>query len=1325
MNNMLFAVATALFTCANVCAQVIVINEGSNRNYSTLPDENGEYPDWIELYNPGPDTINLYQYGLSDRLNQPHKWELPNVSMAPNEYKIIYCSGKDRAPISSFKAVHNSGIFTPVIGWNEHVFTDSIYWDGVSNLLINTCSYNNAGYTVNSVFNQSSTSYFSSAFIANDYSDYSCGAPYGTRAKLRPNMRFNQVPIGNEMIQNTPYDYPAPYGNWYWSARHQFLVRADELTTAGLSPGYINSLAFDVVWTDSNTVYTYVNFNIKLTQDTALSIDFQQISAQINLHTNFKLSADGDTVFLFNPDQQLISSLYVNSRNLDNSNGCFPDSALNVVLFAPPTPGQTNNNAQTFLEYLLPPEIQTPAGLYNNIVTVNLANPNGGNSLLRYTLNGRDPDDSDPVFDGTPITIYYSSVLKVRAFAPGILPSKLAVASYLLGITHTTPILSVTTNQENLFGPQGIFDNWWTDWEKSAHVDYFDLQDTHRLIVSQAAAMQMDGGAGGSRSQAQHSFQINFAHSVLGDGSVEHAFIPTKPKHVTYDKIYLRNGSNQFLYYPYKDACAVEAMGQYTNNYYSGWRPVSVYINGNYFGLYELREKFDTELFQAQDNCDKDSLDILSLSYWYSGVLRAVEGSSDGFYDGLEQFKELDPADTAFWDKADRYFDMKYYHDYIIAEAWIGNRDWPGNNIKIYRSNKTDFRWRFCIQDFELALAPNGWTTAFDDPIRFILDVDPNNPYLNIWQRGMQNPRFRNYFINRFADLMNTAYQEDSLTRVEQRMYDQTVIEMPKLFTRWGNPNDIPGQMNIFNSNHLIYQSELTQRSQQVRNFIQNNLNLNAQVDVSLDVSPVHAGRITLNTITPGPLPWTGVYFDGNEISLTAIPEPGYEFLYWDTNAVLMTVDTHATIVVNVGSNTLFSAVFAPTGLLGRLAVSELNYHSDNTRNSEDWIEFYNYGNAPLDISGWRLTDGNPSNNYFFPQGTMILPQTRMVVAQDTVRFHEQYPQVPVWGPMGYGFSNNGEPVTLYNRFDETVLSMSYSNTLPWPPGADGFGPTLELRLDTLDPNLPDSWFPGCLGGSPGAAFTPCTEAIIFSEINYASALDANAEDWVELHNKSTGAIDLSNWIFKDSDDANQFLLKDATILQAGEFLVLYRDQDLFGLAFPTVSAKAGPFTFGLGATGDAVRLYDPIGRLYQSVYYGVQNPWPSEAVGAGYTLEIVDPNENLNLGSNWMIGCLQGSPAAPFTPCEVSNTFQPLDHATLKIFPNPSKGTFMLEANGLESNALSDLLVWSAQGILVHQQAGLRNTRKLDLGHLPQGLYLIQVRQGVRFWNGRLVIVP
>jgi hypothetical protein len=872
------------FIIHNANSQVI-INEGSNRNYLMIADENGEYPDWIELYNAGSESVSLYNYSLTDDNAEPGKWKFPNVGLEPGEFRVVFCSGKDRRPVSGFVNVVNAVTYNPYVGWNSHLFSSSFFWDGISNILINTCSYSSTGYTVNSVFNQTATSYWSTSFAAQDGNDGACYITYGSRAQQRPNMKLNNKIVGTGQIQNSPYDYPAPYGNWYWSARHQMLITAQELSEAGLNAGFITSLAFDVVSTDPNTVYDYINISMKLVSYDEVPAMFDPVDASNFLHTNFKISGSGETIYLYSPDQVLVSELFVNCNDLDNSRGRLPDGSENIYLFQYSTPSASNNNSNPYTDYLLAPELSIPSGFYDEPVSISIANPNTEPSSVHYTLDGSDPTVESPVYTGDPMTVSSSSVLKARVFSEDILPSPIVAASYFFGVSHSTPIISLITDNSNLYGDSGIFDNWWNDWERAAYVEYFD--SLQNLVFSQRTGIQIDGGWGGARYQPQHSFRCELDDGVLGDGHIDYQLIPGRPDRTRYSRFYLRNGSNQYLVLPYKDACEVTAMGSGTNNYYSAWRPVSVYINGSYFGLYELREKIDAEYFETLEGADVDQMDLLSLSAWYSYVLRAQEGSADSFFEDHQAFDQLDPSDTNYWEMADQYFDLNYYTDYIIGESWIANTDWPYNNIRIYRSDKTDFRWRFCLIDLELSLQPNSWTDCYFDHIQFMLGYDPNNPYINIWLKSIQNERYRNYFINRFADVMNTAYLFEHISSIENNMFGQTVIEMPDEFDRWGDPNNIFEQMVNFVSNHQTLVSQFSARTEQVRSHIQSNFGLSNQVDLTLNVFPEGAGKIHISTITPGSYPWQGVYFNGVPVKIEAVPEEGYAFHHWGSNELI------------------------------------------------------------------------------------------------------------------------------------------------------------------------------------------------------------------------------------------------------------------------------------------------------------------------------------------------------------------------------------------------------------------------------------------------------
>jgi hypothetical protein len=1288
----------------------IVINEGTNRNYSLVGDEDGEYPDWIELHNAGPDTVFLLDYSLSDDPADPAQWTFPNVFIPPGGFKIVFCSGKDRKPVTGFSTVLSETNYTPLPGWSNHQLSTPFYWDGVSSILLNTCSYSGAGYTSNSVFNQTIMPYYASLVTFQDGSPFICDAPYGNRSNLRPNIQLNNITLGSGTDQNSPYDYPAPYGNWYWAAKNQMVLPAAELQAAGLTAGDITSLGFDVVSTDPNTVYDYIDFSMKLVAYDEVSTNFEMVDTLNRLHTNFKIATAGETIYLYSPTQQLLSSLFVNCAQPDNSIGLLPDASANTNLFLNGTPEASNNASNGYSSYLLPPVFSVASGLYNTPMTVSISNPNAVASVIRYTLNGDDPDSNATLYNGNPIQVFYSAVLKAKAFSTTEMPSTAEVASYLIGINHVTPVLSVVTDQENLYGPDGIFDNWQFDWERAAYVDYFDT--THQLIFSQHAGIQVDGGAGGSRSHPQHSFRVELDDPVLGEGPVNYPIIPNRSERTKFSKIYLRNGSNYFLSLPYKDAAHTEGMAAETNNYYSAWRPVTVYINGAYFGLYELREKFDAEYFEELDNADADSLDLLSLSFWNGGVLRAVEGSVDSFYTDYNDFNNLNPADTSFWNDADQYFDMVYYNDYIIAETWAGNIDWPYNNIKLYRSNASDFRWRFCVIDLEGSMNPFGFSTAYDDHINYVLAADPANPFINVFLKGIQNPRFKNYFINRYADLMNTSYLFSRISAVENSMFNQTVVEMPKEYLRWGDPNNINGQMNDFYNNHQTFLSELSVRTSQVRNHIQGNFGLNNQVDVTLDVFPANAGKIKISTIVPDALPWTGVYFDGNPVKITAIANPGYTFAYWDTNAVLSSIDTNAVIDLNIHTASLFKAVFTATNVFGNIALTEINYNSDSTRNSGNWVEFHNFGNAPLDISNWRFTDSTVTNNYYFPAGTVMQPGDYLVLVEDTALFHAQFPAINVFGPTGFGFSNSNEALTLFDNNNLPMVSVHYYDSLPWPIAADGYGRTLEFLNDTLDPSNPAHWFPGCIGGSPGGPYVPCTESLIFSEINYKSAAAADAGDWVEIRNISTTPIDLTGWKFRDDDDTHTFNIPSNTVLNFNEHFVLVANPALFSSRFPLVSNFAGPLGFGLSSAGEAIRLFDPSGKLYQSVVYDEAAPWPQGANGNGYTLELVDQAGNFCSPANWMDGCPEGSPGMLyFFPCAPTGLEDLSVSENFVVSPNPNQGNFsLIFESSVQQTKLVEVV--NTMGEMVYSNPLASNTTRMDinLSQLAKGLYFVYV---------------
>lgn len=315
------------------------------------------------------------------------------------------------------------------------------------------------------------------------------------------------------------------------------------------------------------------------------------------------------------------------------------------------------------------------------------------------------------------------------------------------------------------------------------------------------------------------------------------------------------------------------------------------------------------------------------------------------------------------------------------------------------------------------------------------------------------------------------------------------------------------------------------------------------------------------------------------------------------------------------------------------LTFSEINYNSDSTRTSGDWIELHNFGTATADLSGWQLADQSGLAPYLLPAGTTLAPNAYLVLYGDAAKFAEQYPTVTnKVGPFGLLFNNDTETISLLNAEGISQLSVTYSDTTLFPQCADGLGRTLELKNPNSNLNLSvgSSWVDGCMGGSPGQPYTPCQQPIVFNEINYKSPVLQEAGDWVELKNNTATTYNLSGWKLTDRNNTTEFVFPTGTQLPANGYVVICAALNAFNVQNPNVTNKIGNFLFGLSGNGDVLRLYNQAGILQLSMQYNDAAPWPLSPDGEGPTLQLDNPNGNLNDPANWYAGCNKGTPGLP-----------------------------------------------------------------------------------------------
>ncbi len=1306
----------------NLFSQVF-LNEASNANVSTFVLPNGTDPDWIELYNASNANINLVGHFLSDDSTNLQKWIFPNLNITPNGFVTIAATSNVNQSTNYFyeTAVFANNTWKYIIpnsnlapDWNNLSFDDSAWSSGQMSAGYgdddDATEISNPATSVYAriIFSISDTSAIKKALLDLDFDDgfvaYLNGIEIARTGLSGIPPSWDELAIDHEasLIQG---------GNI-----SSFVI--DTMILKSAMKNGQNVLAIEVhnssTTSSDLTMLPFLSFGYETPTNFYggnVHPYFTTVFSNSTLETNFSISNEGEIIYLSNPQGIVIDSLIVPDLEPDMSVGKFLDGVQNDKLFTIPTPGQSNNLSQPFEAFENTPIINIDGQFFQDSLKITVSNYSLFGGQVYYTLNGETPTISSNIYMDT-ITIYDNSILKVRCIsaADSILPSLIAIESYFLAVDYALPVLSITTDSLNLYGPDGIFDNYNTDWRKPCVIEYFD-KDGIKQFESRAS-IKPDGGAGGSRSNPQHSVTIEPSNLLYGEGkAVKYPLWPEKSFIKEFDAFYLRNGSNYWNQYPQKDATFMRMMRE-TNANSQDYSPVVAYVNGEYFGVYELREKANEGYFASNYGNDKDSLDLLSVSYFYgAGVLRTVKGSDSSFYTMKDLITTYDPTASDYFSVCNKRLDLYNFTDYLVGENWFANYDWIYNNIKIARTRSTDNKWRFFLQDMELGLG--GWSDYNSNIFDYFRNNNQPNPYWEIFNGLNQNTEFKNYFVNRYADLMNTTFQPDYYLPIVESMYQQLLPDLPKHFERWtGDPTG--GMNNYFNiKNNLL--GQFANRNQVVRSQIVNEFALVKPVTLYLDVEPAEAGYIKISTIVPKQLPWTGVYFDGVPVEITAIANPGYTFDHWKANTTLESQQLDsANFTINIGNDDSYIAQFTGVSEPLSLTISEINYNPDPSVDGGNWIELHNFGTTPLNLTNWSIKSKNYLDKYAFEDGVSVEVDGYLVICEDTNMFKNTYPTVTNFvGVTGFPWSNKFDSIQVYDAFKRLVINTIYTDEKPFPICADGWGRTLENQFLNSVKIDSSNWFCGCIGGSPGAKYTPCNEPLLISEINYNNISAVyNAGDWIEIKNNSTQNVDLLDYIFKDAKD-NHIFNFPAIVLKPNDYLVLTSSKELFQKRHPEIENVIGNFDFGLSSK-EFLRLFDATETLISSVMYRNDDNWPSIPSLEDFTLEydfsagFIDPNT----AASWFVGCEGGSPGRAFENCPVLT-----DGDFCNIYPNPTNGTLTVAfQNENNSSNKTKIQIIDMNGRLIYEEEiyAIEATvgKEINLDFARAGMYFVKVIQ-------------
>ncbi len=797
-------------------------------------------------------------------------------------------------------------------------------------------------------------------------------------------------------------------------------------------------------------------------------------------HVDFKLSAGGETIVLTAPDGATTVDAYTfGAQFVDVSFGRVGDGGQAWDFFATPTPRAANTTAPG-TPTVAPPTVSPRGGLYASTVTVALSVPNEG-AQIRYTTDGSVPTPSSTLY-GAPLTLSQNTPLRVRAFRAGLTASQVVTETYLFGASHTTSVVAYTADPVELFSPAtGMYPNFDKDIEIEANAELFEPDGTRGF--NQLFGSELQGT--GSVSYPQKSLALK-AKKSLGASVIPYRVFPANERD-EYRSLTLRNSGQDNTTTLFRDVLAtslvldlsdvnVGALRSITKPDVNAlrYRPNVAYVNGAYWGLLNLRERADARYIETHFGLEDDEIDFLE------NDAEVREGDIEAWAELQAYLGANRLADEAAYRYVADRVDIGNLIDHYALEIYIDNRDWPQNNTRRFRERAEGGQWRWLTFDLDLSMGllseDQVWNSGYNraNSLRRLLETRgeadelPDRVTL-LFRRLMENEGFRARFVNRVADQLNVLYLKQ---RVQRRIDELVALYRPEMaqhLERWAP--GLPWEDNVG-----ILRGFADGRDERVRqHFVGSVEGITGVHTVKVEVNDPAAGEVDFSTVTVhrGIAPFTGKYFGGVAIPVSAHPARGYVFESWAGAASGAASQRSVTLT---GDATLRANFRLGSTAADAIVINEINYNSAPAAASDDWVELHNPNAAPVDISGWTFED--ESGEFFpIPGATVIPAGGYLVLAEDSTAFAQVYPTVSGVvggfgnGTRGFKLGNGGEGLTLRNAAGALIDEVRYDDEAPWPTAADGDGPTLQLRSAGLDNALPSSWdaapaTPGAVNGN-------------------------------------------------------------------------------------------------------------------------------------------------------------------------------------------------------------------------------------------------------------------
>lgn len=843
-----------------------------------LEDHQGEDPAWLELYNPADTSVDLAGYALTDDLQKPRQWVFGKLIIPPKGYQIVYLSGKNIVEMKpAMDSISLKGV--SFFDWNDS-YRDS--------------SEGEPG-------NSSSLPYEYPDFVGKDSlgrSVLSATLTLGDNMGLADaSLRWSSAHLGMTLA-NAPVDLSATTVvvlrgyiqngrnltvRFVQSDMKAWLCWAKVIRGNGKRDGeYRIILPQGTIYPNLKDMYQII-FEATDPYMSSISFSLHDIYAldiPVQQHTNFQVGRKAGTLWLLDSTAIRDSLAY-------------PDMSANLAwgydqegekgYLQVPTPWAPA--MQSALPERMPVSVavQSP-GFYPKPIEVKLEVPTG--SKVHYTIDGSEPTLASPVYS-KPLPLLKSTVIRSLVEKAGSLPSPISSQTFFIADSSKLPVVSISTDPKGLFSADsGIFmegnnpgeflphygANFWAPKELPVSIEFFD--EGGSLLWNQDAGLSVFGNY--SRNNEKKAVTLKFREKY-GKKTLKYSVFPQQPEMEEFRTLALRaHGGNNASDY-IRDALAHNLVDGLDVDYQRN-RPVLVYYNGEYFGLFQMLQKMDSKYPETAFGIAEENVEFVE----------PVKGTITKSYDSLRILVgKMDSSHSeADAQEFEKLVNLQGYMNYTALEFYAANTDWPANNLRLWRGVNPVTKWRYMLFDVDFGFGSNNSS----NPVTFDMFKYMITPIINdggdtaVWPNGtestlfyrklfLQNRVLRPQFANRVVMLLAHQFSAARVGAMIDSMMSAIKPEIPRDQARWDFD---PSYM----ASHLeIIRKWGAGRPAIMRDQLRKHYGFGADIKVALGYTG--PGSILMDGFPMPVSSMSGPWLTGQEYTLRAIPKKGASFAGW------------------------------------------------------------------------------------------------------------------------------------------------------------------------------------------------------------------------------------------------------------------------------------------------------------------------------------------------------------------------------------------------------------------------------------------------------------